>query len=158
MWSRMAGIGLGGALALGLAAGSVAAGTFASATAEVGAAGELRVTATEVGIRDLQSSAYFRATATATATYGCRNQGGHTPRGYDAEPVFGVVFSPELALTPDANGTATGTMVVPPLTGTAPCPSGLTPALVAVRYERVAVADDTSGAGITLPGAFTRRF
>ena len=156
MWGRITGIVLGGALALGLATGSVAAGTFASATAEVGAAGELHVTATEVGIRD--ASAHFAATATATATYACRNRGGHAPRGHDAEPVFGVVYSPEVALTPDANGVATGTMVVPPLPGTSPCPPGLTPALVAIRYERVAVADDNSGAGMAVPGAFTRQF
>lgn len=96
-----------------------------------------------------KTTVVIQASATATATYVCRNRGGTVPKDPKKTTVTSVV-SESGTFTSDKNGNVVGTLTLtaPPAPSDFTCPPGQTLELVAgsVSFSDVAVSDLATGA------------
>jgi hypothetical protein len=147
-------------LALGAAAVAVPAAFavnphFVSASASVNPDGSLTVSFKEAGLGDNQLIDY-RATADASATYVCVNNGGGHPSATNKTTVSGPV-SKTGTFNSGKNGNITASLTLSPPPAPAPgdfsCPSGQTLQLAKVSYTNVAITDTTNGITASIPGA-----
>ena len=94
------------------------------------------------------------ASADATATYVCVNNGGGNPSAQNKTTVNGPV-SASGTFSSGKNGTISQTLTItPPSAGSFSCPNGQTLALAEVSYTNVAITDTTNGVTESIPGTF----
>lgn len=97
------------------------------------------------------------ATATATTTYECVNNGGKNPSASNKTTTATPVSKTE-PFTADRNGNIIGSLTLTPPSAADlgfSCPSGQTVTFVGVNYSNVVITDATSGATTTFPGTFS---
>jgi len=95
--------------------------------------------------------------ATESITYECVNGGGKNPSASNKH-TFVTTVSKSGTFTADKNGNVVGSLTLEPASAASlgfSCPPGQTTTFVSVTYSNVSVADQTSGASISLPGTFT---
>jgi hypothetical protein len=130
---------------------------FVSASASVNADGTLTVSFKEAGLGTNQLINY-EATADATATYVCVNNGGGHPSATNKTTVSGPV-SKTGTFSSGKNGNVTASLTLSPPPPPAPdvfsCPSGQTLQLALVSYTNVAITDTTHGITEPIPGTFS---
>ncbi len=105
--------------------------------------GDVDVSFKETGLGDTVSIDY-KATASATATYVCVNNGGQCPNAENKQSVQGPVASPTTTFNSDKNGNIVGTVTLSPPTATPFCPSGQTETLASVSYSGIKITDITN--------------
>jgi hypothetical protein len=120
-------------------------------------AGQLLVSFKEAGLGDNQLITYV-ASADATATYACFNNGGNHPQATNKETVSGPV-SATGTFSSGRNGTISQTLTLnPPSAGSFSCPPGQRLVLAAVSYTNVAITDTTNSVTESISGTFSRVF
>jgi len=120
-------------------------------------AGQLVVSFKEAGLGDNQLITYV-ASADATATYACFNNGGNHPQATNKETVSGPV-SATGTFSSGKNGSISQTLTLnPPSAGSFSCPPGQRLVLASVSYTNVAITDTTNGVTEDIPGTFSRVF
>jgi hypothetical protein len=120
-------------------------------------AGQLIVSFKEAGLGDNQLITYV-ASADATATYACFNNGGNHPQATNKETVSGPV-SATGTFSSGRNGSISQTLTInPPSAGSFSCPPGQRLVLADVSYTNVAITDTTNGVTEGIPGTFSRVF
>src|SRR5262249_55551909 len=103
----------------------------------------------EVGLGTTATSETISASASATAVYGCFNNGGNHPQAANKETVNGTVSNS--GSFPVRNGQTTGSLTLSaPGPGAFSCPSGQSLRLISVCYSSVVIRDLTSGASATV--------
>ncbi|WP_034672101.1 hypothetical protein [Ectobacillus panaciterrae] len=113
----------------------------------------LNVTFKESGLGNNVSITYV-ASADATATFQCFNNGGKHPKAANKETVSGPV-SAMGTFSSGKNGTISQTLTLfPPGPGSFTCPSGQTLILTDVTYTNVKILDITNGISKNIPGTF----
>jgi hypothetical protein len=89
----------------------------------------------------------YVASANATATYVCVNNGGQCPNAANKTTVSGPVATPG-TFNSGKNGTISQCLTIsPPGPGTFTCPSGQTRTLADVAYTNIAITDTTTPVG-----------
>lgn len=102
----------------------------------------------EAGLGDNQRIDYL-ASATATATYVCRNQGGNCPNAANKTTVTGPV-SASKPINSDKNGQVNACITIaPPSAGTFTCPGGQRIVLSSVTYSGLTITDTTNNVTAT---------
>lgn len=96
------------------------------------------------------------ASADATATYACRNNGGNFPSDPKKTDVAGPVQTSG-DFTSGRNGQVTGALTVAPPPSGLDCPPGQHEVLVFVGYSGVQVSEPAAG-DESIPGVFERVF
>jgi hypothetical protein len=120
-------------------------------------AGQLVVSFKEAGLGDNQLITYV-ASADATATYACFNNGGKHPQATNKETVSGPV-SATGTFSSGKNGSISQSLTLnPPSAGGFSCPLGQRLVLADVSYTNVAITDTTNGVTEGIPGTFSRVF
>lgn len=100
----------------------------------------------EAGLGNNQNITYV-ASANATATYVCVNNGGQCPNAANKTTVSGPVSSTG-TFNSGQNGTISQCLQIsPPSAGTFTCPSGQTLTLSQVSYTDIAITDTTTPVG-----------
>jgi hypothetical protein len=126
---------------------------FVSASASTSGA-NLVVKFKEAGLGTNQLINY-EATADATATYVCVNNGGGNPSAKNKTTVSGPV-SATGAFSSGKNGSVSASLTLsPPGPGSFSCPNGQDLELAQVTYTNVAITDTTNGITEPIPGTFT---
>jgi hypothetical protein len=150
---------IGGALAgLLLFASTAAAASphFLRASASgPSASGQLSVTFKIAGLGDTVTTT-VTASADASATYACQNNGGNFPSDPKKQQVSGPV-SASGDFTSGKNGSINGTLTLSPPPSTLNCPGGQHEVLASVSYTNVAVSEPAAGSQ-SIPGTFSRTF
>jgi hypothetical protein len=131
---------------------------FVSASATVNADGTLTVNFKEAGLGTNQLINYT-ASADATATYVCVNNGGANPSAANKTTVSGPV-SATGTFSSGKNGNVTASLTLspppPPPPSTFSCPKGQKgPELAQVSYTNVSITDNTNGIPEPIPGTFS---
>jgi hypothetical protein len=145
------------AVVLGFATGPALAASphFIRASASgPGNTGTLTVNFKIAGLGDNQTITVI-ASASATAVYACRNNGGNFPSDPKKQEVSGPV-SGSGDFTSGKNGQITGSLTILPPASDLSCPAGQRRVLASVLYTDVTV----TGAGdtVSIPGNFERIF
>lgn len=96
------------------------------------------------------------ASANATATYACRNNGGNFPADPKKQVVSGPV-SNSGEFTSGKNGQITGSLTLSPPASTLDCPPGQSEVLVEVSYTDVQISEPNAGT-ISIEGTFSRTY
>jgi hypothetical protein len=104
--------------------------------------GNLTVSWKEAGLGNNQNIDYL-ATANATATYVCVNNGGQCPNAANKQTVQGPVSAPG-TFNSGQNGQITGSLTVSPPAATPFCPGGQTEVLSEVTYTDIQITDVTN--------------
>jgi hypothetical protein len=126
---------------------------FISASAQLSGT-NLVVSFKEAGLGTNQNITYV-ASATATATYVCVNNGGANPSAANKTTVTAPV-SATGTFNSGKNGNVVGSLTLtPPGPGSFTCPPGQTLALASVTYSGVSITDTTNGITEPIPGTFT---
>lgn len=126
---------------------------FVRADATISGA-NLVVSFKEAGLGTNQLINYV-ASADASATYVCVNNGGGNPSAKNKTTVSGPV-SASGAFSSGKNGSVTASLTLtPPSAGGFSCPSGQDLELAVVSYTNVAITDTTNGVTEAIPGTFT---
>jgi hypothetical protein len=126
---------------------------FISASATLSGA-NLVVNFKEAGLGTNQNITYT-ATADATATYVCVNNGGKNPSAQNKTTVSGPV-SATGTFSSGKNGNVTASLTLnPPGPGSFSCPSGQSLEIAQVTYTNVAITDTTNGITEPIPGTFS---
>ena len=126
---------------------------FVSASAQLSGA-NLTVNFKEAGLGTNQLISYT-ASADATATYVCVNNGGSNPSASNKTTVSGPV-SASGTFNSGKNGNVTASLTLnPPSAGDFSCPKGQTEAIAQVTYTNVAITDTTNGITEPIPGTFS---
>ena len=126
---------------------------FVSASANLSGT-NLVVNFKEAGLGTNQLITYT-ATANATATYVCVNNGGGNPSASNKTTVSGPV-SATGTFSSGKNGQVTASLTLsPPGPGGFSCPPGQTQAIAQVTYTDVAITDTTNGITEPIPGTFS---
>jgi hypothetical protein len=113
-------------------------------TATLNADGSLTVSWKEAGLGDNQNIDY-EASADATATFNCVNNGGQCPNAANKTTVSGPV-SATGTFNSGKNGQISGSLTIdPPDAGGFSCPSGQTLTLSEVSYSDITITDLTNG-------------
>jgi hypothetical protein len=113
----------------------------------------LRVSFKEAGLGNNQLITYT-ASADATATYVCVNNGGANPSASNKETVNGPV-SATGTFSSGKNGTISQTLTLqPPSAGSFSCPNGQKLEIAEVSYTNVAITDTTNGVTESISGTF----
>lgn len=118
---------------------------FLSATASLQADGDADVCFRETGLGDNQNINYL-ASATASATYHCVNNGGKCPNAANKTATSGLVSTPA-TISSGKNGSirACLTLSPPPAQpGDLTCPGGQHVAVTDVTYSDIKIADQTN--------------
>jgi hypothetical protein len=98
------------------------------------------------------------ASADATATYACLNNGGQCPNAANKSTVTGTVTA-QGTFTSGKNGSIRGSLTVDPPPTTLSCPGGQRLVLVSVSYTNVSLSSDASADTCTAsPETFTMNF
>ncbi len=114
---------------------------------------DLLVSFKEAGLGDNLLISYT-ASADATATYVCVNNGGANPSAQNKETVDGPV-SASGTFSSGKNGTISQTLTLhPPSAGSFSCPNGQKLKIAEVSYTNVAITDTTNGVTESIPGTF----
>ncbi|MGZ4132960.1 MAG: hypothetical protein ACXVWF_07920 [Actinomycetota bacterium] len=114
---------------------------------------DLRVSFKEAGLGNNQQISYT-ASADATATYVCVNNGGANPSAQNKTTVNGPV-SASGTFSSGKNGTISKTLTLsPPSAGSFSCPNGQTLKIAEVSYTNVAITDTTNDVTESIPGTF----
>lgn len=125
---------------------------FIRASARLSGA-NLVVSFKEAGLGNNQLITYV-ASADATATYVCVNNGGGNPSAQNKTTVSGPV-SASGTFSSGKNGTISQSLTLsPPGSGGFSCPPGQTLAIAQVTYTNVAITDTTNGVTESIPGTF----
>jgi hypothetical protein len=96
----------------------------------------------------------YEATADATATYVCVNNGGKNPSAQNKTTVSGPV-SATGTFNSGKNGQVTASLTLsPPGPGSFSCPKGQHLDIAEVIYTNVAITDTTNGITEPIPGTF----
>lgn len=96
----------------------------------------------------------YTASAQATATYVCVNNGGKNPSAQNKETVSGPV-SATGTFSSGKNGSISQSLTLhPPSQGAFSCPSGQSLELAEVSYTSVSITDTTNGITESIPGTF----
>jgi hypothetical protein len=140
--------GLPSILLLALAVVAIANPLFHYANASVDSSGNLNVSFKETGLGgEGFSTVNITASANASATYQCWNNGGKHPKAGNKETVTAPVSGG--GEFPVRNGQTTGSITVSaPGPGDFSCPSGQSLYLQSVTYSGIKVTDETSGASL----------
>ena len=104
--------------------------------------GNLTVSWKEAGLGNNQNINYL-ATADATATYVCVNNGGQCPDAANKTTVQGPVSAPG-TFNSGKNGTISASLTIEPPAATAFCPGGQTEVLADVSYTNIQITDLTN--------------
>lgn len=141
-------------LLLGAAGAANAANPhFIRATAELSGT-DLIVSFKEAGLGDNQLIAY-EASADATATYVCVNNGGANPSARNKTTVSGPVAATG-EFSSGKNGQITESLtLMPPGPGGFSCPPGQSLELAEVSYTNVSITDLTNGITESIGGTFS---
>ena len=131
---------------------------FVAASGTVNSDGSLTVSFKEAGLGDNQLINYT-ASANATATYVCVNNGGKNPSAGNKTTVSGPV-SASGSFNSGKNGNITASLTLspppPPPPSTFSCPPGQNgPQLAQVSYTSVSLTDTTNGIPAPIPGTFS---
>lgn len=114
----------------------------------------LNVSFKESGLGNNQLITYV-ATANATATYVCVNNGGANPSAQNKTTVNGPV-SATGTFSSGKNGTISQTLTLsPPSAGSFSCPNGQSLQIAQVTYTNVAITDTTNNVSESIPGTFS---
>jgi hypothetical protein len=125
---------------------------FVRASASLSGA-NLVVNFKEAGLGTNQLITYV-ASADATATYVCVNNGGGNPSAQNKTTVSGPV-SATGTFSSGKNGQVTASLTLaPPGPGSFTCPPGQSRQLAQVTYTNVAISDTTNGVTESIPGTF----
>lgn len=126
---------------------------FISATAQLSGT-NLVVSFKEAGL-GTNALINYTATADATATYVCVNNGGANPSASNKTTVSGPV-SASGTFSSGKNGNVVASLTLnPPGPGGFSCPPGQSLAIAQVSYTNVAITDTTNGITEPIPGTFT---
>jgi hypothetical protein len=126
---------------------------FINATAHL-SGNNLVVDFKEAGLGTNQLITYV-ASANATATYVCVNNGGGNPSAQNKTTVSGPV-SATGTFNSGKNGQVTASLTInPPGPGGFSCPPGQSLEIAQVTYTNVSVADTTNGIVEPIPGTFS---
>jgi hypothetical protein len=126
---------------------------FISATGTLNNNGSLTVNFKEAGLGTNQLINYT-ASADATVTYVCVNNGGANPSASNKTTISGPV-SASGTFSSGKNGQVTASLTLsPPGPGSFSCPKGQTLAIAQVTYTNVAITDTTNGVSEPIPGTF----
>jgi hypothetical protein len=126
---------------------------FISASAQLSGT-NLTVSFKEAGLGTNQLITYT-ASATATATYVCVNNGGANPSASNKTTITAPV-SATGTFSSGKNGNVTASLTLsPPGPGSFSCPPGQTLALASVTYTSVSITDSTNGITEPISGTFT---
>src|SRR5262245_62028754 len=110
--------------------------------------GDAVVSWKEAGLGDNQRIDYV-ASADATATYHCVNNGGQCPNAANKVTVSGPVTATG-TFTSGKNGQITASLTIePPGPGTFSCPSGQNLTLTEISYSNIKITDITNGVTAT---------
>ncbi len=104
--------------------------------------GNLTVNWKEAGLGNNQNINYV-ATADATATFVCVNNGGQCPDAANKTTVQGPVSAPG-TFNSGRNGSISASLTVEPPAATAFCPGGQTEVLAEVSYTNIQITDLTN--------------
>ena len=115
--------------------------------------GRLTVSFKEAGLGTNQLITYT-ASADATATYVCVNNGGANPSAKNKTTVAGPV-SATGTFNSGKNGNVTASLTVSPPPSDISCPPGQSLQLAQVSYTNVAITDTTNGVAEPIPGTFS---
>jgi hypothetical protein len=97
----------------------------------------------------------YTASADATVTYVCVNNGGANPSASNKTTISGPV-SATGSFSSGKNGQVTNSLTLsPPGPGGFTCPNGQTLAIAQVTYTNVAITDTTNGISEPIPGTFS---
>lgn len=128
---------------------------FVRASASISSSGDLTVNFKEAGLGDTVTVTE-RASADASAEYGCINGGEKHPKAANKETVNSEV-SASGPFTSGKNGSISGSLVLhAPSAGTFSCPPGQSLVLNSVTYTNVAITDVTNNVSQSIPGTFSR--
>ena len=98
------------------------------------------------------------ASASADATYACRNRGAQCPNAANKVTVSGTVTS-QGTFPSGKNGSVDACLTVSPPPTTLTCPGGQTLVLVSVSYSNVTMSSDASAdTCVASPGTFAANF
>lgn len=126
---------------------------FIKASAQVSGT-NLVVSFKEAGLGDNQLINYT-ASANATATYVCVNNGGANPSAQNKTTVNGPV-SASGTFSSGKNGSISASLTLnPPSAGSFSCPNGQKLEIAQVSYTNVAITDNTNGITEPIPGTFS---
>jgi hypothetical protein len=140
------------ALALGAQPALATSPHFVRADAHLSGA-NLIVDFKEAGLGTNQLITYV-ASADATATYVCVNNGGGNPSAQNKTTVSGPV-SATGTFSSGKNGQVTASLtLMPPGPGGFTCPPGQSLQIAQVIYTNVAISDTTNGVTEPIPGTF----
>jgi hypothetical protein len=113
-------------------------------TATLNADGSLTVSWKEAGLGDNQNIDYV-ASAVASATFNCVNNGGQCPNAANKTTVEGPVSAPG-TFNSGKNGQITASLTIqPPGAGEFTCPSGQALTLSEISYTGITITDNTNG-------------
>ena len=118
--------------------------------------GTLNATFTLAGLGKNQSIT-VTASADATATYGCLNNGGNCPNAANKVEVTGTVTAQGTFMS-GKNGSVRGSLTVDPPPSSLTCPGNQTLVLVSVSYTNVSLSAPGAGNCTTSPGTFAANF
>jgi hypothetical protein len=125
---------------------------FISASGTLNNNGTLTVNFKEAGLGTNQNITYV-ASADATATYVCVNNGGGNPSAQNKTTVAGPV-SATGTFNSGKNGNVTASLTLNPPPSDISCPKGQTLQLAQVSYTNVAITDTTNNITEPVPGTF----
>jgi hypothetical protein len=133
----------------GVASASSGAHFMHDTSASVASNGALVVYIDEAGVGN--NDVNYSISWTASAVYGCFNNGGNHPKAAN-KTTINATGSSDVTLSP-INGRIQQSVTVngtPPGPGSFTCPSGQTLELISVTYNPVTVTDLTNGVSTTL--------
>lgn len=142
----------GAAVALAVAPAYADSPHFVRSSASLNGDGTLTVAFKEAGLGTNQLIAY-EASADASATYVCVNNGGANPSAQNKTTVAGPV-SAFGSFSSGKNGQVTASLTIDPPASTLDCPPGQREATAEVSYTNVAIADLTNGVSEAVEGEF----
>ena len=114
--------------------------------------GTLTVSFKEAGLGTNQLITYV-ASADATATWVCVNNGGGNPSAQNKTTVAGPV-SETGQFSSGKNGQVTASLTIDPPPSDISCPPGQNLRLAQATYTNVEIADTTNGVTESIPGTF----
>ena len=126
---------------------------FIRADATLNADGTLTVSFKEAGLGTNQLITYV-ASADATATYVCVNNGGGNPSAQNKTTVAGPVSATGM-FNSGKNGQVTDSLTISPPPSDISCPPGQSLQLAQVSYSNVSVTDSTNGVTEPVAGSFS---
>lgn len=119
--------------------------------------GNLAVSFKEAGLGS-NTLITYSATADASATYACVNNGGKHPQAANKQTFNGPV-SASGTFSSGKNGSISQSLTLePPDAGSFSCPSGQSMVLWNVTYTNVAITDTSNGVSEAIPGTYSRNF